>query len=476
MSKPLHLVARCAFATFACAIASFIAPSSASAQAIIRDVEIENTLKVYDTPVLRAAGIDPDSVQFHVVQDSSINAFVSNGRNIFVHTGLILAAKNPNEIIGVMAHETGHLLDEHQLRAGENIDVAMRPMLLSIGLGVLAMMAGQPAAGAALIAGSQQFAMGDFVRFTQAQESSADQAGATLLEQSGQSGRGLIEFFNRELRPYEFMTRRLPAWMMTHPYSSDRVESLRRRVEGAAHYDAQDTDDNWRRFKFMQAKLVGFIQTQNQTLAKYPLSDTSEFGRYARAIAYYRVSDFPPAEAELNSLLQEEPNNPYFLELMGQILFESNRAPASVPFYRRSLAQNTHSALFQINLARALDGANAPGSSEESIGLLRQATAEEPDNAFAWREMADVYSNRHQEGLAEWAWAEQSFAVLDCGTAYDFAQRSIRTMGHDGAVAQPIAARRAQDIVDICGEVLRPHDGMTVTPTGGSSRTGRRSG
>jgi len=207
-------------------------------------------------------------------------------------------------------------------------------------------------------------------------------------------------------------------------------------------------------------------------LAKYPLTDTSVYARYARAISYYRVSDFPPAEAELNSLLAGDPNNPYYLELMGQILFESNRAAASVPFYRRSLAQNPHSALFQINLARAIDGAPAAaGSSDESIGLLRQATAEEPDNAFAWREMADVYANRRQEGLAEWAWAEQSFAVLDCGTAYDFAQRSIRTMGHDGATAQPIAAQRAHDIVDICGDALREQNGgVSVTPTGGRRR------
>jgi predicted Zn-dependent protease len=472
MKKPLRILARFTFAAFATAAASFAAPSTAAAQAIIRDVEIEDTLRVYDSPVLRAAGIDASTVQFHIVQDSSINAFVSNGRNMFVHTGLIIAAKNPNEIIGVMAHETGHLLDEHQLRSGENMDIAMRPMLLSIGLGVLAMMAGAPAAGAALIAGSQTFAMGDFVRFTQAQEASADQAAVTLLDQSGQSGKGLIDFFNRELRPYEFMTRRLPAWMITHPFSSDRVESLRRRVESSPNYNATDTEDNWRRFRFMQAKLIGFLQTENQTLARYPLTDTSPYARYARAIAYYRVSDFPPAESELNSLLADEPNNPYFLELMGQILFESNRAQASIPFYRRSLAQNPHSALFQINLARAIDGApGTPGSSDEAIGLLRQAAAEEPDNAFAWREMADVYSNRHQEGLAEWAWAEQSFAVLDCGTAYDFAQRSIRTMGHDGATAQPIAAQRAQDIADICGQALREQNrGTTVTPTGGGGR------
>jgi predicted Zn-dependent protease len=456
MSKPLPTLARSALALCACAAAAIAWPLGASAQEVIRDVEIEDTLKVYDTPVLRAAGIDPDSVQFHIVQDSSINAFVSNGRNIFVHTGLIIAAHTPNEIIGVMAHETGHLLDEHQVRSDENVNVAMRPMLLSIGLGVLAIMAGQPGAGAALIAGSQQFAMGDYVRFTQAQESSADQAGVTLLEESGQSGKGLIDFFNRELRPYEFMTHNMPAWMMTHPYSADRVESLRRRVESAEHYNASDTDDNIRRFRFMQAKLIGFLQTQNQTLAKYPLTDTSEFARYARSIAYYRVSDFPHAEAELNALLAAEPNNPYFLELMGQILFESARAPASIPYYRRSLAQNPRSALFEINLARALN-ANSPSrtQTDEAISLLRQAAATEPDNAFAWRELADVYANRHEEGLAEWAWAEQSYSLLDCGTAYSFAERSIHTLGHDGAVAQPIAVQRANDIADICGNAMR---------------------
>jgi len=455
MSKPLPTLARTAAALFACAAAAVAWPAAASAQEIIRDVEIEDTLKVYDTPVLRAAGIDPDSVRFHIVQDTSINAFVSGGRNIFVNTGLIIAAHNPNEIIGVMAHETGHLLDEHEARSDENMNVAMRPMLLSIGLGVLALMAGQPGAGAMLIAGSEQFAMGDYVRFTQAQESSADQAGVTLLDQSGQSGKGLIDFFNRELRPYEFMTHNMPAWMMTHPYSADRVESLRRRVESAEHYNAQDTDDNIRRFHFMQAKLIGFLLTENQALARYPLSDTSLFARYGRSIAYYRVSDFPNAEAELNSLLAEEPTNPYFLELMGQILFESARAEAAIPYYRRSLAQNPRSALFQINLARALDANPTRAHTDEAIGLLRQAAATEPDDGFAWRELADVYANRHEEGMAEWAWAEQSYAMLDCSTAYSFAQRSIHTLGHDGAVAQPIVVQRANDIADICGNAIR---------------------
>src|SRR5690606_10571446 len=146
------------------------------------------------------------------------------------------------------------------------------------------------------------------VRHTQVQESSPDQAGAQYLEATGQSGRGLITFFNTQIRPYEFMTRRAPPWMMTHPYSSNRVEAPRERVQAGSHYDAQDSEENIRRFRFMQAKLIGFIHTQGQTLARYPLRDTSQPARYARAVAYYRVSDLARARAELDVLMQEDPN------------------------------------------------------------------------------------------------------------------------------------------------------------------------
>ena len=147
----------------------------------------------------------------------------------------------------------------------------------------------------------------------------------------------LIDFFNKNLRQYEFSTRHIPPYLQTHPFSTDRVEALRQRVSQAEHYGAQDTPDNIRRFQFMQAKLIGFIQNQGQTMARYPLTDHSQPARYARAVAYYRVADLPSARAELNSLIAEDPNNPYFQELMGQILFENGHAAESVPFHRRSV-------------------------------------------------------------------------------------------------------------------------------------------
>lgn len=452
LAKLMSAFARHASGAFVAlaALAIVAWPNAASAQGLIRDAEIEDTLHVYTNPLLVAAGLNPDDVELYIVSDPSINAFVSGGQNIFVHTGLILAAETPNELIGVLAHETGHISGGHLARSREAMGQAMGPMLISLGLGVLAIAAGAPQAGAALIAGSQQFAMSNFVRHTQVQESAADQAGAQFLEQSGQSGEGLISFFNRNMRPYEFMTRRMPPYMMTHPYSSDRVEALRQRVANNPHRDAVDTPDNIRRFQFMQAKLIGFIQSQGQTLARYPLRDQSQPARYARAVAYYRVSDLPRARQELDSLIAEDPSNPYYQELMGQILFENGRAEESIAYHRRSLELSPGQPLLQVNLARALVAAHERAGADEAIEILQQVVAREPDNAFAWRELAQARDLRGEQGLAELASAEQNFALGDYGSALNFAERARRTLPRNTPSYQ-----RATDIVTFSGNEVR---------------------
>ncbi|HVY86618.1 MAG TPA: M48 family metalloprotease [Caulobacterales bacterium] len=451
LSKTLERAARGAMAMLA-ALALMVGTTRsayADGGGLIRDTEIEDTLRVYATPVWQAAGLNPDDIDIYILDDNSINAFVSNGQNIFVHTGLILAARSPNEIIGVIAHETGHIEGGHLARSYEAMQRSMRPALISIGLGVLAIAAGAGDAGAALIAGAPQFAQANYVRHTQVQESSADQAAATFLEDSGQSGEGLISFFNRELRPYEFSQRHVPAYMITHPFTSDRVEALRRRVEANPHRDTPDTPDNIQRFQFMQAKLVGFLRTQGQTLARYPLTDHSQPARYARAVAYYRVSDLPNARAELQSLIAESPNNPYFQELMGQILFENGRAAESIPFHRRSVELAPHKPLLEINLARALTAANGRAGSDEAVSLLQDALAREPDNAFAWRELASTHDLRGEEGLAELASAEQNFAMGDFGAAQNFAERARRELTRGTPSYQ-----RAADLVSFSTDEL----------------------
>lgn len=442
--------ARGAMAFVSAAILSVALAGEAAAQSLIRDAEIEDTLRVYTEPLLVAAGLNPDEVDLYIVNDDSVNAFVAGGQNIFVHTGLVLAADNPNEVIGVLAHETGHIAGGHLARSRQAINQSLGTALISIGLGVLAIAAGAPDAGAALISGSQAFAMGTFVRHTQVQESAADQAALSYLEQSGQSGQGLLDFFNENMRPYEFMVRRAPPYMVTHPYSSDRVESLRQGIERSSNVSATDSADNILRFEMMQAKLIGFIRTQGQTLARYPTSDTSAPARYARTIAYYRVNSLPEAQRELSSLIAEDPSNAYYQELMGQILFDSGRAADSIPHHRRSLELEPGQPLFQINLARALSAANGRRGADEAVPLLQAALAREPDNAFAWRELAQARNLQGDEAQAELASAEQNFAIGNYPAALSFAERARRSLPRNTPSYQ-----RATDLVSFSTEHVR---------------------
>jgi predicted Zn-dependent protease len=445
--------ARGAAALLSVIIFSFALAGQAAAQSLIRDAEIEDTLRVYTDPLLVAAGLNPENVKIYIVNDDSLNAFVAGGQNIFVHTGLILAADRPNQVIGVLAHETAHIAGGHLARMREAVNQSLGTALISIGLGVLAIASGAPDAGAALIGGSQAFAMGTFVRHTQVQESAADQAALNYLEATGQSGQGLLDFFNENMRPYEFMARRAPPYMMTHPYSSDRVEALRLRIANSTHANASDSEDNLRRFQMMQAKLIGFIRNQGQTMARYPLTDTSQPARYARAIAYYRVNRLQDAQRELNSLMEEEPQNPYFQELMGQVLFDSGRAEQSIPYHRRSLELLPNQPLLQINLARALTAAHGRRGADEAVPLLQAAINQEPNNAFAWRELAQARNLQGEESLAQLASAEQNFAIGNYPAALSFAERARRDLPRNTPSYQ-----RAMDIVNFAGERMRDRE------------------
>lgn len=463
MAAVMKAFARRLFGVFAAIVLVCATTTTAAAQSLIRDAEIEDTLRTYTDPLLVAAGLRAEDVSIYIVNDNSLNAFVAGGQNIFVHTGLIMASDTPNELIGVLAHETGHIAGGHLARSRDAINRSMRTALISIGLGILAIAAGAPDAGAALIASSQQFAMGNFVRHTQTQESAADQAALQYLEATGQSARGLIDFFNENVRPYEFMVRRMPPYLMTHPFSSDRVEAIRQRVTGSPFYDTPDSDDFLRRFAFMQAKLVGFIQTQGQTLARYPLSDNSQPARYARAVAYFRASDLARARQEMDTLMREDPRNPYFQELMGQILFENGRAAESIAFNRRALELAPNQPLLQIALARSLIAANGRQGADEAIPLLQAAIHSESDNAYAWRELAAARELRGERALAELASAELNFSLGNYPAALSFAERARRDLPRNTPSFQ-----RANDIVTFAGAEMRERQA--------EQRGGRRGG
>ncbi|MEM9990015.1 MAG: M48 family metalloprotease, partial [Pseudomonadota bacterium] len=340
---------------------------------LLRDAEIEQFLRDYSDPVLVAAGLDPAAVDIYLVGDPSLNAFVANGLKMFYHTGLITEADTPNQILGVIAHETGHLAGGHQQRGAAARAQASRPMMLSLVLGAAAIAAGSPEAGMSILGLGQTVSVAEALAYNRGQEAAADQAAITYLETIGASGEGLVEFFEKLSNRQLLRSRRPDPYFQTHPLPLQRMNNLRERVANQKNVTHRDTEEDIFRLRMIQAKIHGFMQDSYTTLRQYPLSDQSPPARYARAVAYYRGSELEKALREVDRLIEEDQDNPYFQELKGQMLFEHGKVWESVGPHRKSTELAPQYALLKINLARALIALESQAELEEAISILRLA-------------------------------------------------------------------------------------------------------
>ncbi|MEO0449118.1 MAG: M48 family metalloprotease [Pseudomonadota bacterium] len=397
-------------------------------QSLIRDAEIEQTLREWTDPILDVAGLEPNDVGLYIINDPSLNAFVAGGQRIHLHTGLIMASDNARQVKGVIAHETCHIACGHTVTRSRAASVASRPALISIGLGVLAIAAGAPDAGAALIASSQQFAALNFFVHTRAEEAMADTMAVQYLIELEQSPMGIVEFFEK-FRYQEVLSeaRRYP-YFRSHPLSSNRVRTTRTLAEESGLADKPEDPRVEKQFAMMKAKLVGFLEPPARVFRDYPPTDMSQPARYARSISAMQVADLNTALLEIDSLIEEEPENAYFHELKGQILFETGRPADSIDPLLEANRLLPGNALLQISLARSLLSRSEAGDLEIAEEALRDALIAEPNNAFAWTQLAIVFEQQDNRAMAQVATAEAAYNIGNYPRAYSFAQRAIREL------------------------------------------------
>jgi predicted Zn-dependent protease len=444
MAAPARSVFRISLAA-ALAVSLVLRPGLAAAQlgpgeTLIRDTEIEDILRRDSAPIFEAAGIDSKNIQIVLVGAKDPNAAAAPGL-MMVTTSLILQADNPNELQGVIAHEVGHLAGGHAFRSGEYQRAGMVPMILTMGLGVLAAIAGAGDAAAGLITSAPYFGALGAAGYGREQEARADQAGATYMEKAGLSGRGLAEFFDKYRYQEVFAQYRRYKFFIDHPLSSDRIEALQFRVAALPHYNQKDSPEALSEHEIMKAKLDGFINPQ-VSLGKYDEKDMSYPARYARAIAYYQMKEPEKALKRVDALLVDQPNNPYLWELKGQIMFEFGQVEGAEAPQRRSVELKPDGPLLRVNLGQTLIAIGDKKKTEEGIAELKKALTQEPDNAVAWRILAEAYDKHGDEGLARLATAEYEFNVGDMKQAREFAIRARERLPKDGP-----DWRRATDIV-----------------------------
>ena len=393
-------------ALFASAV---VAWQPVAAQSILRDAETEELLKDMAAPLIEASELEPGNVELVLINDGSINAFVAGGQAIYVHSGLINEAGTANEVQGVLAHELGHITAGHAVRFNERTKKATNISILSLILGVGAALAGAGEGAMGIIAAGQQAAMGSFLAFNRDQEASTDLAGARYLSGAGISGQGMVKFFER-LRGNEiragYSQADEAAYARTHPLSGDRIQVLRGLMERDAAWDTPPDPALQERFVRAKAKLFGYLSEPQRTFNAYPLTDTSVPARYARAYAYHKEARVDMALAEADALLAAEPDNPWFLELKGQVLLESGRPDEALAPLRRATDLTRAHPLIAGMLGHALIATEDKANFIEAEKVLRASVQKDRYNPFAWYQLGVVYEARGDTPRARLASAE----------------------------------------------------------------------
>lgn len=410
--------------TIAAAAASIaLCCSSAAAQGLLRDAEIEQFLDDYSRPVFKAAGLPASEIKILIIGDQTFNAF-AGGLVMGVNSGLITLSDTPSQIQGVIAHETGHIAGGHSARSDEAMASATRPMLLSLVLAAGAIAAGAPDAGIGILGLGQTVGIANALKYSRGQESSADQAALTYLQAVGRSGAGLIESFEKLRNEQLIHGQRVNPYMQSHPLAVQRITALEERAKASPYFDVKDSPEEIERLRLIQAKIRGFMQDVNVTLRQYPLSDQSDAAHYARAVAFYRSTDIDRALKEIGVLLEKHPDNPYFNELKGQMLFEFGKIAESIEPHRRSVELAPGKALLLINHGRALAATEGADNIAAAVKELKSALLLEPDNSFGWFELARAYGALDKEPLADLAMAESRYNEGAKPDAAKFAMRA----------------------------------------------------
>ncbi len=416
----LNRMAAIAVAALLLLAVSSPATSQSSGSRLIRDAEIEGLMRLYTRPIFKAAGINPKSVKVYLIADPRINAFVAGGQRIFVHTGLITQAKTPNEVIGVLAHETGHIAGGHLTRMGVELERASITSIIGMLAGVAAVAGGIASgneeaakAGQGVMIGSQGLAQRNFFAYQRGMESSADQAALKYLTATGQSAKGMINLFEKLSRQSIATLRNVDPYILSHPMPLERIRNLENAARKAPGHDSADPPELVLRHELAQAKLMGFMESAQAVMRRYPRTDMSLPARYARAIASFRRGDIANAMPVIDSLVEDLPQNPYFWELKGQALLENGRALEAVAPLQEAVRLLPNNGLIQLLLAQALIDTESKSNALAALKLLHKAQRSEGGLPAIFKYMARAYGLTGELGKAELATAEAAMLQGD---------------------------------------------------------------
>ena len=395
--------------------------SSAHAISVIRDTEIEAVIGTYLRQIFKAGGLNPDNAEVVLINDSSINAFVAGGQTVFVHTGLITQSKAVDDLIFVLAHETGHIIGGHVVRGQGIYDKAQVTALISTVLGGLVAVAGRPDAGLAVMMGGTSSATGIFTAYRQSEESAADRTAVDILKKTNYSMKG----FDNTMKTIQAQERLVSSddfsYMRTHPMTKDRIKSLERFLAHAKPV-RQDV-----RFDLIKAKLIGFLYEPKQTFALYQ-NQQGMAPDYARAVALYRHRQFSQAQDLLDKLIVQKSDYPYFYELKAQFYLETGQIDQAIVYYQKAIDLLPKAPLFRLSLAQALLQNPTREKAERAVDQLKYVLLDEKETPLAWQLLATAYEQLGNKKEIPYVMAEYYRTLGDMKNAKKQAQKALKTL------------------------------------------------
>ncbi len=428
-------------------VLSTVAIQTASAQSVrfVRDAELEALLRDYATPILRAANIRSQSVRIYIVPERSFNAFVADGNRIFVNLGVITESDTPNEVIGVLAHEAGHIAGGHLARLRAQIANARAAAIVAAVLAAGAGIAAQdPSIGQAAILGGQHIIGRTVLGYQRTEERAADRAAINYLNATQQSPRGLVRTFQRLADQALMSVRNVDPYAQTHPLPRDRVATLEELARQSPYYDKPDPPELQARHDLARAKIIGLTSHPSTVQRRYPSSDRTLPAVYARSLAQVRTGDYRNGMAGLDSLLNAAPNYPYFWEAKGDALSRAGRPQDAIAPLQRAVSLAPNDPGLKVTLATALIASGNQANLDQAVRNLLQVTTRDPDHGQAFEQLALAYGRLNRVPDAELATAQAYFARGDVKGAHHFAARARQGFANGSP-----GWLKAQDILNV---------------------------
>ena len=397
----------------------------------VRDAETERLLKDYASPILRAAGFRDDSIQPILVNDKSFNAFVLDSKRIFVNLGVIMDAETPNEVIGVLAHETGHIAGNHLVRLRQAASNAQLLAVIGTVLGVSAIAIGgvsnstdSAKSAVAIIGGGTNIAKRTILAYKRSEETAADRAAITYLKKTKQSAKGLLKVFQRLRSNSRVSSNFTDPYILSHPLPSERISQLETIAKNSIYFNATDSENLQYRHDLVRAKLFGFTTKPSNITNYYPIKDNSVVANYARAVAKMRNGEIDGAIKTIDALINQQPKNPYFWELKGQALIKAGRAEQSIASFKQAMSLAPEEGLLQIWYGYALVASEDNNNLDEAVRNLTQGLGKESNSALGYRQLAIAKGRLGLQAEAELATAQEHMTIGSYNRAKQFAYKA----------------------------------------------------